>query len=564
MASNGLRSSASTTPMLGTFIHNSEVACSHHDPIISLASLCVRTSFGPSVQLVADCLQCRGVLTLRQIYFYLLQHKKRKCMTTISITKTQIRASLLVLMQHSIVTMKRQPPSPKSTFLQTLYIYHQDQALHIIRYSKYVEYMKKAADATAACLVEELLLNGRLRTVDVVVKASEQAPKSDKYTTRQTVIDAFCKLVSTGFIEQVSPTKDAVPEQPQNLDEGEFEFDSKSEAPKKKGKRDVPEEDLYKDEDPAVVLLLKSQHHYRAALPVNAVWRVNFALFHESFRAYSLGKLVSERHGHKVQSAGSLVTAALRYRAHTKHGARTKVDAAAMSADMTVFSTDDIVKYLPKPILQLLEKKPGGMAVNLSKSWQELSDRRNPEVARRIGEDRYEVSLSSLNNYLRERIVYQIVNDRQGEVAARVMSILGSKGWLEAETLAEHAMVPVKDTREALHQLYRSGYIDLFHLSNSRQYNPTKAIYLWCQDRKRLMQKITENVATALWQISLRREHEVEVGKQWIERAQQAADTDENDHESDKLNYQKFCLGLERLDVVTQQLDETLMALRNF
>jgi hypothetical protein len=42
----------------------------------------------------------------------------------------------------------------------------------------------------------------------------------------------------------------------------------------------------------------------------------------------------------------------------------------------------------------------------------------------------------------------QVVLDSHGEVAARICSILAEKGHLEADTIAETAMVPEKDTRE--------------------------------------------------------------------------------------------------------------------
>lgn len=41
-----------------------------------------------------------------------------------------------------------------------------------------------------------------------------------------------------------------------------------------------------------------------------------------------------------------------------------------------------------------------------------------------------------------------MVLDSHGEVAARVCSILRTQGYLEADTIAETAMVPAKDTRE--------------------------------------------------------------------------------------------------------------------
>lgn len=174
------------------------------------------------------------------------------------------------------------------------------------------------------------------------------------------------------------------------------------------------------------------------------------------------------------------------------------------------------------------------------------------------------VQNTSLVEYLRERIIHQIINDRHGEVAARIVTILCKHGWLESDALANLAMVPAKDCRANLHQLYKSQYIDLFQLSTSRQYNPANIIYMWRVQKHRLFRNATENVTTALLNIRLRRQHQVEVGKEWIERAQQAEETDENDHETDRLNYQNFCVGMERLDCAAQQLDETLMVLKDY
>jgi hypothetical protein len=56
----------------------------------------------------------------------------------------------------------------------------------------------------------------------------------------------------------------------------------------------------------------------------------------------------------------------------------------------------------------------------------------------------------------------------------------------------------------------------------------------------------------------------VEIGKNWIERAQEAGDIDENEHHEDKMNHRKFKLGLERLYTSCLQLDETLMVMEDF
>ena len=197
-------------------------------------------------------------------------------------TTPQIRAALLVLMQHSIVTVKyqqhhRAAARPKSSSngtttttttmttantTTTIYRFHPAKATHILRHATLVEYLRKAGDPTAACVVEELLLAGRLRTVDLTVQAAERAPKSDKYTVRQSVMDALCKLVNAGFIERVPPLKLPplkLPEEGDEVDDEEMEFGQVPPS-QKRVKLDInysalADKDAYASEDPAVVAL---------------------------------------------------------------------------------------------------------------------------------------------------------------------------------------------------------------------------------------------------------------------------------------------------------------------
>lgn len=87
--------------------------------------------------------------------------------------------------------------------------------------------------------------------------------------------------------------------------------------------------------------------------------------------------------------------------------------------------------------------------------------------------------------------------------------------------------------------------------------------YLWSLSKDRTLSKVTDNVFTALCNMRLRRQHEVEVGKEWIER-QENGSTEENENETDKLNFTRFCKGMERLDKAALQLDETLMVLKDY
>lgn len=529
------------------WVHSSPLATCH-DPLISLSSHCIRQAFGPTVQLVADALQSRGpTTTLSQ----LVVHLQRTCPPPpqrlglpkqLPTDKESIRASLLVLIQHSIV-------STRLDGTHVRYCYHPPQARNLMRYAKYMEFLKKTAGETVAQVLQVLLVHGRLRTVDWISRL--RGPDD-----RTAHADAIFLLVQQGFVEPVPLLKKK--DDGGDDDDDEYEFEPKKPPVNKRIRR-------HSNDDPTRLALFAK--YDKDILQEDAVWRVNFQQFHDYFQAYHLGKLVAERYGSSVQSIGSMVTAALKYRAQqrvlaTRQGSFN--DASALG----VFQPDDIASYLPNPVLQILERKAGGLLTNLQEAWEELATvAHKPSVVLDVGGEgtSYEIDVASLVDYMQERIVHQIVQDRFGDVAARIVTILSRHGWLESETLAEHAMVPAKDVREILHQLYRSRYIEMLQLSTSskQQHNPATAVFLWGVQKSRLRRKVTENIAQALWNIRLRRQHQMEVGKNRVERAQQAAVAGENDNETDRLNYRKFCLGVERLDSAALQLDETLLAMND-
>lgn len=591
------------------FNQTSQMSTSPHDPLLSLASNCVRDFFGPTVQIVADGLFFRGspctlsqlLATLRdkcrqKVYSQervrLLGEKVASRLQNQTLQLEPIKAALLVLVTHSIVKVIVKREKGK-----LVYRYEMDRKRSRLlpRYPRYVEYAKKALDNMAAALVEELFVQGRMRTVDAILKTVErvksleaeaageeeegddEAAAEDKAKARtesiQAVLDSFKRLTQAGFLEQIPKLDEE--DKKENPDLGEFEFEGATEEPPtKKAKIQEPEDNviLEEPEDPTIVNLLKG-NLYKNVLPRHAVWRVNVDMFHESLRAFIMGRLVAERYGHKVQSAGSMVTAALKYMGHRRHADKSE------DTELT-FDAASIIRFIPKSVLQGLEKKRKTQAATTNKSvsvvsqvarsLQQLSSFKAPvcvlevETGAKPEDSRFEICTTRMVQYLQQRIANQIVRDRHGEVAARVVAILLLNGHLEADSLAEAAMVPAKDIREILHRLYRCKYIDLFTLNQSRTHNPGSMIYLWTASSQRMLQIVVENVCTALLNLRLRRQHQVDIGKHWIERAQEEGDMDENDHEADKLNHRKFCLGLERLYNSCLQLDESLMVIQDF
>jgi len=538
-----------------------------------------------------------------------------------------IRAALIVLVHHSIVTPKlgegEVSSNHKKGNVNYRYTIDVDRARYMVRYPKYIEHAKKVMDENAAAIVEELLVHGRMRTEDAVAGAMEsvqrflQANKEDddedgddddkvkeevvdeaeRDILREGVVSSFQQLVDGGYVQQIKPIEESTnhPDKDQDPDEGETEADFKLNmdaiaacktepdeiASSNKRKKDDTDHDEHKSsDDPKIVTILSSQHKYRRTFPPGSVWRVNPYMFHANIRAFCLGRLVAERYGKKVDSAGFIVTAALKLAAHEKFKPRPNIGLLSAEEEQQrlegkgVFTPGDIIDYLPTAVSHNMKNKAGGAKSNLSRSLVALTQFTWPQVVYEIEEARghpeggkFEIAVRQLVEHLQGRLLHQVVMDHHGETASRICSILEARGSMESDVIAEAAMVPVKDVREILHRLYTSGFIHLHNMQQTKQHNPSTAIYLWSLDKPRMFKAVSDNVLTAFHNLRLRRQHEVQLGKDWIERAKEASGDsgiDENEHEADKANYEKFCTGLERLDNAMLQLDETLMVLKDF
>ncbi|KAL7531045.1 hypothetical protein ACHAXR_007686 [Thalassiosira sp. AJA248-18] len=382
-----------------------------------------------------------------------------------------------------------------------------------------------------------------------------------------------------------------------------FHSDNGNGTSKKGGDKDEHGDDSYGSTQPHHPRILSLLSQYRKLIPVGSVYRVNTSMFHTSLRAMALSRLVSEMYpdeGDKMAAkksngssnnnsdgsntnnmkhAGSIVKAALTFAARQEHAPLDRILGIEESeekrhhrmAEWGTFSPSDIIPYLPSEVTKSLKCQVGGLNSNLSTLLVRMSKLQYPAIVLEIEEalghpkgGKFEVCTRQLLQNMRDRIVHRVLTSHHGLVAARVVSILQMKGHCESDVIAEDAMVPAKESREILHRLHRDKYINLFDMHMTKTHNTGTAIFLWDVIPSRLLKTVVRNVCTAIFNLRLRRQHEVEVGKDWMDRAKEAGATEENVHEEDKKKYHAFCKGLERLDCASLQLDETLMVLKDF
>jgi len=168
--------------------------------------------------------------------------------------------------------------------------------------------------------------------------------------------------------------------------------------------------------------------------------------------------------GHRIASAGAVVTAALQFVARKNcspssvNKANAKNNGGNEEADddrANVFTSDDLLPLLPPSVHRTLNNQPGGARANVSRALVALTAVSWPRVAYEVEEasghpqgGAFEIATREMVEHSRKRIVHRALVDHQGETAARVCSILEARGYLEAEVIADAAMVPVKDARE--------------------------------------------------------------------------------------------------------------------
>jgi DNA-directed RNA polymerase III subunit RPC3 len=513
-------------------------------------------------------------------------------------------------------------PDPTYSTTHYTYTFLDGRARLLPRYPRYIQHSKSVMDENAAHIVEFLLFHGRMTAEDIISHVSEKLRSEDSSNKEQhqvlvDIVKSFRVLIESGYIKSVEPIASNralqdIQQQKESPNDGikggEVEFEltdegeissagkrkrrsrSTSDVSKSKRRKISEETDNNyggnKKDDEQVVSLLSP---LRKLVPSGSVYCVNTSMFHASMRSMIIGRLVSEiygddgeasngqstnggTNGHQshLKLAGPIVAAALRYAARQEHApqqlSETEEEQHIRLAELGIFSPSDIIPFLSDETKQLLQTQIGGLAQNLSSNLLRMSKLQYPPIISELEETlghpqggKFEVSMRNLLHRLRHRIIHRVVTTHQGTVAARIINILQQRGHCESDIVAEDAMVPAKEAREILHRLHRERYICLSDMHLTKTHNSGTAIYLWNVIPSRLSKSVVDNICTALLNLRLRRQHEVEVGKDWMDRAKDA--NDENNSEEDKKKYQAFCKGLERLDSACLQLDETLMVL---
>ena len=496
----------------GGFVSTSPLSTKICDPLLILTSNIIRDNYGVCVQAVADFMLTRihsklsfdeivsnmkkickrefhndrqklvskvkflnrDSSTVNSAYRYQLNHTLGPPSEGYVAEPDLIRAALLVLIQQNIVAVHSTLEKSDSRSFKHKYSIDCHRVCNFIRYPRFVEHSKGLYGSKAAFIVEEILLNGRLRTNDVVLLATkaavlatvnpdevneEKSEETDDPFLKVELFGIFRRMVEGGHIEMVRPIDYIDEKEEEEEKEHEIKINENGDLIDQSTVSNVPKKRklsetkvLDSDLDSSLSHLMKNDVSAQKLFPVGAVWRINTRMFQKTIRALILGRLVAERYGKKVQNAGSLITAALKFLAHKEHSTSASKDVDW--DDKNTFQPIEISQYLPPSVRETYTNKQGGLKLNLTRAFVSLSSFDYPACVVEIEDHKsgnggkFEISINSLLTYLRSRLTYQAIKDHLGELSARIFSVLQSRAHLESEKVADFAMLPAKEARE--------------------------------------------------------------------------------------------------------------------
>lgn len=193
------------------------------------------------------------------------------------------------------------------------------------------------------------------------------------------------------------------------------------------------------------------------------LWRVNYEEFNRRLRNEEVVKLVASQYKPEVQAVAQALLAAAAPK--ESEDVRERMSGWA--------NCDEIARES--------KRLHGDSAVLREAVPALLNELVNAGFVDSSGLDRgqYSVDLHFTLGTVRQGHILAVVGHRFGETARRIWYMLKQENQLEQKVVAEKAMVPNADAREALYAMLKDGYLGLQDIPRNNDRAPSKTFYTW-------------------------------------------------------------------------------------
>lgn len=167
----------------------------------------------------------------------------------------------------------------------------------------------------------------------------------------------------------------------------------------------------------------------------------------------------------------------------------------------------------------------------------------------------YTVNIAGICRAVGGRLMRNIAEEKFGKESARIVELLQKHKYLEQQKLSEMLILPAREGRERLYELFKHHWVGYLELSKRGDYGAASTSFFWNLDRAKLRPCLLEGMYGTLLNLRLRKQLEREQGKDVLDFRHTITDREE------KLKYQRLCLALNRLDNSIMKVVENTLVL---
>jgi DNA-directed RNA polymerase III subunit RPC3 len=167
----------------------------------------------------------------------------------------------------------------------------------------------------------------------------------------------------------------------------------------------------------------------------------------------------------------------------------------------------------------------------------------------------YTVNIAGICRAVGGRLMRNIAEEKFGKESARIVELLQKHKYLEQQKLSEMLILPAREGRERLYELFKHHWVGYLELSKRGDYGAASTSFFWNLDREKLQPSLLESMYGTLLNLRLRKQMEREQGKDVLDFSHTITDREE------KLKYQRLCLALNRLDNSIMKVIENTLVL---
>lgn len=485
-----------------------------------LCSSILLEHFGPIVQTVGDDLMKYGTKPI-----ILIRH-------TTHLAVAKIKEALCVLIKHDIVI-------PRQNERGMEYSLSYERIIMILRYSRYMFFVKTVCEDQAEMMLEEVLKAGYITASDVIVKTYKRIEQSssDIRPSIPLLKEKFELLVKNQFLLRSLYSELA------------------EEAAVEKPDFSIPELKL-----PAINKKIKGEN---ANAGDNKIyWKVNFDRFTQDLRDQII---ISAMRNRLDENAAELMRQLL-FLMYLRTASWSDT-----SNPIPLTEIKDAVRKINYPLLtQHLDQ------------YLHLIEKDTSQFLKRFGDaggGQYCVNMKEAFNQLAWATLENIVMERFGSKAARIFRLVRDRKYIEQEQIQQLAMIPAKEAKYLTYTLLQENYLQMQEIKKAGvSAAPMKTFFLFHIDLNLVVRMEVEHCYHALYNTMHRREYEVTNNKRMIDKQlrmqtltsnlkehgateEQLAEIAELMTPSEKQQLEKVQSTIKKLGVTELQIDDTLFLL---